>query len=97
MQATQGLQRTGTGAWPGAGVAVLAALLLGAGGGYLARGFTSAAAPRVTTSQPATYVSSGPSSTQANEAARQRLIRANEFDGSLPAAPRTETRPISHS
>lgn len=89
MQATPGLQQTAPRPLAAALLITLAAavlMLAAAAGGYWVRGVSSApATTTVTVTQPATNVA--PSSVQSNEQSRQRLIKANQFDGSLPAAP----------
>lgn len=101
MQANIGLQRNASRSLTSALLVVMAAaaLLLGAAGGYWARGLASAPAPAVhaTSTGPALAPAT---STAANERARQRLIDANNFDGSLPATTGTaapKARNAQHS
>ena len=84
MQATSGLPRSTSRSVTGALLFVLAAaaLMLGGAAGYWARGL-AAPSPAVVT-QPA-IPSAVTNNAAANERHRQQLIKANGYDGTLPA------------
>ena len=98
MQATSGLQRTSSRSMTGALLFVFAAavLLLGAAAGYWARGFAPTGAGHAVVTQPAT-ISAVSNSAKTNEQHRQRLVDANNYDSTLPAAPAPKVTAPQHS